>query len=43
MMIFFFTVITVIVPALVLTGLVIFTARNAAENRRARFQRVPRG
>jgi hypothetical protein len=35
-MIFFFALTTVIMPTLVLVGLVIFTARNAMEHRRAR-------
>jgi hypothetical protein len=36
MMIFFFTVVTVIVPAFVLVGIVIFAARDAVEDRRER-------
>jgi len=35
-MIFFFTVVTVIVPAFVLVGIVIFAARDAVEDRRER-------
>jgi hypothetical protein len=36
LMIFFFTVVTVILPALVLAGIVFFAARDAVEDRRER-------
>jgi hypothetical protein len=35
-MLFFFATVTVILPAIILAGVIVFAVRNAVENRRAR-------